>query len=273
MRNIKLTLEYDGTNYCGWQIQAHKVTPGKRKGQGKSHRQKKSIQETIEKVLCKILDEKIRLAVSGRTDAGVHALGQVANFKTNSGIELQKLRWALNGLLPEDIVISKVEEESPHFHSRFDARGKVYRYVILNRNYSAALLKNRVYFYPYLLNIGLMRQEAQVLLGRHDFAAFCASGSSVKDTARTIRRISIRKQSFGRGPLTYGLNATPLLVVDIEANGFLYNMVRNIVGTLIEIGRGRFPAGSLRKILLSRNRKLAGPNVPARGLYLLKVTY
>jgi tRNA pseudouridine38-40 synthase len=213
------------------------------------------------------------LIVSGRTDAGVHALGQVANFKTNSGISLKKLRWALNGLLPEDIVISKVEEVSPHFHSRFDARSRVYRYAILNRNYPAALLKNRVYFYPYPLDIRLMRRQARTLLGRHDFAAFCASGSGAKDTTRTIKRISIKRESFGQGPLTYGLNGSLLLVVDIEADGFLYNMVRNIVGTLIEIGRGRFPAGSLRKILLSRNRKLAGPNVPARGLYLLKVTY
>jgi len=266
MRNIKLIVEYDGTNYCGWQIQSHQVT------KSPSH-QKKSIQGTIEKVLCKVLSEKIRLIVSGRTDAGVHALGQVANFKTNSGIALQKLRWALNGLLPEDIVITKIEEVNPRFHSRFAARSKVYRYTILNRNYPAALLKNRVYFYPYPLNIRLMRRQARTLLGRHDFAAFCASGSGAKDTTRTIKRISIRKLSSGQGPLTYGLNGISLLVVDIEADGFLYNMVRNIMGTLIEIGRGRFPEGSLRKILLSRNRKLAGPNVPPHGLYLLKVTY
>lgn len=271
MRNIRLTIEYDGTNYCGWQIQAHKVIPRKRRH---SHRQKKSIQEIIEGLLQRVLCEKIRLVVSGRTDAGVHALGQVANFKTNSGIPLQKLRWALNGLLPEDIVISKAEEVSPDFHSRFDTRAKVYRYIILNRNYPAALLKNKVYFYPYFLDIGLMRREARVLLGRHDFAAFCASGSSVSDTRRTIRRISIRKHSLGSGGLlSFGLKGSSLLVLDIEADGFLYNMVRNIVGTLIEIGRGRFPEGSLRKILLSRNRKLAGPNVSPRGLYLLKVTY
>lgn len=273
MRNIKLTIEYAGTNYCGWQIQAHKFTSRKRRGQARAHRQKKSIQEIIERLLQKILCEKIGLIVSGRTDAGVHALGQVANFKTNSGIALQKLRWALNGLLPEDIVITRIEEANPLFHSRFAACAKVYRYVILNRNYPAALLKNRVYFYPYSLDVRLMRRQARTLLGRHDFAAFCASGSGVKDTTRTIKRISIRKLSFGQGPLSYGLNGSPLLIVDIEANGFLYNMVRNIVGTLIEIGRGRFPADSLKEILLSRNRKLAGPNVPACGLYLLRVTY
>ncbi len=266
MRNIKLTIEYDGTNYCGWQIQVRKVT----RSQG---RKKKSIQETIEKVLCKILSEKIWLSVSGRTDAGAHALGQVANFKTNSRISLGKLRWALNGLLPEDVVITKIEEASSHFHSRFDACSKVYRYSILNRNYPAALLKNRVYFYPYPLDVQLMRRKARTLLGRHDFGAFCASGSSVKVTTRTIKRISIKKLPSCKGPLSWGINGAGLLVIDIEADGFLYKMVRNIVGTLIEIGRGKFPEDSLEKILLSRNRKLAGPNVPAYGLYLLKVVY
>jgi tRNA pseudouridine38-40 synthase len=277
MRNIKLTVEYDGTNYCGWQIQSHQITPsiklGTPCGRKPPSHHKKSIQGTIEKVLGKILSEKVRLIVSGRTDAGVHALGQVANFKTNSGISLQKLRWALNGLLPEDIVVTKIEQVSPDFHSRFDARAKVYRYAILNRNYPAALLKNRVYFYPYPLDIRLMRREARTLLGRHDFKAFCASGSSAKDTTRTIKRISIRKLPSELRPMSYDLNHTTLLSIDIEADGFLYNMVRNIVGTLIEIGRGKFPAGSLKKILLSKNRKLAGPNVLARGLYLLKVTY
>jgi len=290
MRNIKLTVEYDGTNYCGWQIQSHPSTPlraGKvtlrlRSGQaklpfdsaqGRQSHKKKSIQETIEATLQRILCEKIRLIVSGRTDAGVHALGQVANFKTNSRISLRKLRWALNGLLPEDVVITKTEEARPHFHSRFDARSKVYRYSILNRNYPAALLKNRVYFYPYPLDVQLMRRKARTLLGRHDFGAFCASGSSVKVTTRTIKRISIKKLPSCKGPLTCGLNGTGLLVVDIEADGFLYKMVRNIVGTLIEIGRGKFPEDSLEKILLSRDRKLAGPNVPACGLYLLRVTY
>ena len=254
-----------------------KVTPSTKLGtpcgrKPPSHH-KKSIQGTIEKVLGKILSEKVRLIVSGRTDAGVHALGQVANFKTNSRISLRKLRWALNGLLPEDVVITKTEEARPHFHSRFDARAKVYRYTILNRNYPAALLKNRVYFYPYPLDVRLMRREARTLLGRHDFKTFCASGSSTKDTRRTIKRISIRKLSSDLRPMTYDLNEANLLAIDIEADGFLYNMVRNIVGTLIEIGRGKFPKGCLKKILLSKNRKLAGPNVPARGLYLLKVIY
>ena len=265
-RNLKLTVEYDGTNYCGWQIQNRRVS--------------KSIQETIEKTLSKILQEKIRLIASGRTDAGVHAQAQVANFKTKSNISSEKLQKALNGLLPSDISISKTDEAAPDFHSRFAAKSKVYHYSILNRKFPSALLRNRVYFYPYPLALKLMHQEARCLLGRHDFKAFCASGGSSKDTIRTIKKITIRKTNYGlwampacRQGRDYGLNNGPLIVIDIEADGFLYNMARNIVGTLMEIGRGRFPKGSLKKILNSKDRKLAGPTVPACGLCLLKVKY
>ena len=234
MRNLKLEIEYDGTNYCGWQVQ-------------KSHRSK-SIQEVIEKTLRKILQERVRLIASGRTDAGVHALGQVANFKTRSKIPSGKLQRALNGLLPDDISIIKVEEKPLDFHSRFRAKSKVYQYTILNRAYPSALLRNRVYFYPYPLNIRLMRKKARSLLGKHDFKSFCASASSVKDTVRTIKRLSIKKS----GPA--------LITIEIEADGFLYNMVRRIAGTLIETGRGKSP-------------KLAGPTAPACGLRLVKVRY
>ena len=255
MRNIKLTIEYEGTNYCGWQVQkSHQVTKSPR-------HQKKSIQEIIENTLSKILQERIRLIASGRTDAGVHALAQVANFKTCSNIALDKLQRALNGNLPQDIAISDIEEVNLDFHSRFHAKSKIYRYTILNRGWSSPLLRNTVYFYPYPLDVKLMRQEARCLLGRHDFKSFCASGSSTKDTVRIIKKIAIRNIRYA------------LLAIDIEADGFLYNMVRNIVGTLIEIGRGRFSKGGLKKILLAKNRKFAGPAVPACGLCLLKVGY
>jgi tRNA pseudouridine38-40 synthase len=254
MRNLKLTVEYDGTNYCGWQIQGRCPS--------------KSIQETIERVLRKILQEKIHLIASGRTDAGVHAQAQVANFKTKSNISLEKLQRALNGLLPGGISISKIEEVPFDFHSRFAAKSKVYRYSILNRKFPSALLRNRVYFYPYPLDIKLMHQEARCLLGRHDFKSFCASGSGTKSTIRTIRNISIRIKRY----TLYTIRHT-LIIIDIEADGFLYNMARNIVGTLMEIGRGRFPKGSLKEILNSKDRKLAGPTVPACGLCLLKVNY
>jgi len=261
-RNIKLTIEYEGTNYCGWQVQkSHQVTKSPR-------HQKKSIQEIIENTLSKILQERIQLIASGRTDAGVHALAQVANFKTNSNIALDKLKRALNGNLPDDIAINKIEEVNLDFHSRFHAKSKIYRYTILNRGWSSPLLRNAVYFYSYPLDVKLMRQEARCLLGRHDFKSFCASGSDTKTTVRTISKIAIR--NIGCAP--YAVCRT-VIAIDIEADGFLYNMVRNIVGTLIEVGRGRFPRGSLKKILLSKNRKFAGPTVPACGLCLLKGMY
>jgi tRNA pseudouridine38-40 synthase len=213
------------------------------------------------------------LIASGRTDSGVHALGQVANFKTNSNIRLEKLQRALNGLLPEDICISKAEEKPLEFHSRFDAKSKLYRYMILNRAYPSALMRNTAYFYPFPLDVRLMQREAKALLGRHNFGAFCASGSSAKDTTRTIKNITIKKSAFRLSPLTFNLNERPLIIIDIEADGFLYNMVRNIAGTLIEIGRGRFKKGYLGRILRSMNRKNAGPTSPAHGLCLVEVKY
>ena len=256
MRNLKLTIEYDGTSYCGWQIQNH------------LRRTKRSIQETIEKTLEKILQEKIRLFASGRTDAGVHALAQAANFKTNSSIATEKLQRGLNGLLPEDIAITNIEEVSQDFHSRFTAKSKLYRYIILNQPYPSALLKDRAYFCPYALNVKLMRQEARCLLGRHDFKSFSASGSSSKTTVRTVKNISIKVKRGSR----YAVRHT-LVMIDIEADGFLYNRVRSIVGTMLEIGRGRFKEGCMKKILRAKDRNLSGPTVPAKGLFLVKVNY
>lgn len=247
MRNLKLKIEYDGSNYCGWQVQSRRNN-------------KKSIQETLEKKLCKILQEKIRLVVSGRTDAGVHAKAQVANFNTNSKISLDKLQRALNGLLPQDIAITGVEEVSSDFHSRFSAKSKIYRYVIVNRNYPSVFIREQAYFYSYPLNISRMKAEAGILLGKHDFKCFQAADKKDRSSLRTIKKLKITK-------------ANDLIHIDIEADGFLYNMVRNIAGTLIEIGRGRFPKGYMKKLLVSRNRKLAGPTVPACGLCLLKVRY
>ena len=253
MHNLKLTLEYDGTGYAGWQRQ-------NRQASGVRRQAPKTIQETLESTLQKILQEKIKLIGSGRTDAGVHAEAQVANFKTDSDITLEKLQKAMNALLPEDIVVSKIEKVNLGFHSRFDAQSKVYRYTILNRPYHSALLKDKVYFYPYPLKLGFMRNEAKILVGRHNFKAFQASDKKERDPIRTIKNLNIIRDK-------------ELIYVQIEANGFLYNMVRNIVGTLMEIGRGKLARGSLKAILLSRNRKFAGPTVPARGLCLLKVKY
>lgn len=256
--NLKITIEYDGAGYSGWQVQ-NKHQVGRKS-------QKPTVQATIEKVLRRILQEKIRLIGSGRTDAGVHALAQVANFHTKSSISLRRLQWALNGNLPEDITITAIEQVGPGFHSRFSAKSKIYRYLILNRGYPSALLRNRVYFCHVPLDIALMRRQAKILVGKHDFKAFCASGSGAKDTIRQIKKITIKRIAANSGDLS-------LIAIDIEADGFLYNMVRNIAGTLLEIGRGRFPAGSMKKILLSKNRKLAGPALAAHGLSLLEVKY
>jgi len=245
MRNIKLNLEYDGTNYAGWQVQ------------NKKHR---TIQQALEKALQRILGKKIKVVSSGRTDAGVHAFGQAVNFKTDSSMPVEKLRMALNAVLPDDISAIKTEEVGIDFHSRFSARSKVYRYTILNRLSRPALLRGVVYFCSYPLNLKLMRKDAKILLGRHNFKSFQAADKKERGSVRTVKRLKItRDRDF--------------IYIDIEADGFLYNMVRNIVGTLIDVGRGRLPEGSIKKILLAKNRRFAGPTVPANGLCLLEVRY
>jgi len=253
MRNIKLTIEYDGTAYEGWQIQ----NPAK---DGGPSRHPPTIQATIEKHLRHILGEPVKLTGSGRTDTGVHAAGQVANFFTRSRIPLAGLRKALNSLLPPDIVIIAAVEAAEDFHSRFSAKNKLYRYTILNRDYPSALRRDFVHFCDYPLSLALMRKEAAVLKGTHKFTAFHAADKKERSSVRTIRRISVVRKGED-------------IVIEIEANGFLKNMVRTIVGTLIEIGRGRFPAGSMKKILASRDRKQAGPTAAAAGLCLVRVDY
>jgi tRNA pseudouridine38-40 synthase len=251
MRNIKLTIEYDGTRYIGWQIQQKRP-----KEIGKEN----TIQGIIEKALEKILHENIRISGAGRTDAGVHAKGQVANFHTSSKIATNSLQKAINALLPQDIVITKAQQASPNFDARFSAKTKIYHYQILNRRFDSVFERLYCFRVPYTLNVNLMRKEARVLKGRHDFKSFQASDKIEKNSIRTIRSISVKK---------YG----PLIKIDVEADGFLYNMVRNIVGTLIDIGRGRLIPGSMAKILKAKDRRQAGPAAPARGLCLLKVKY
>ncbi|MFH1191079.1 MAG: tRNA pseudouridine(38-40) synthase TruA [Candidatus Omnitrophota bacterium] len=251
MRNIKLTIEYAGTHYHGWQVQNVKH---------KSDARCQTIQQIIEKTLRRILQEDIKLTVAGRTDSGVHALCQVANFKSSSRMPLEKLHWALNCLLPQDIKVARIKNVGLDFNSRFSAKSKLYRYTILNRKYSSALLANRVYFFHYPLDVPLMRSEAKVLLGRHNFTSFQAADTRQRNPLRTIKLIKISKDK-------------DLLHIDIQADSFLYNMVRSIAGTLLEIGRGRFSQGSMEKILKARNRQLAGPTLPAKGLYLVKVKY
>ncbi|MFH1269474.1 MAG: tRNA pseudouridine(38-40) synthase TruA [Candidatus Omnitrophota bacterium] len=245
MRNIKLTIEYDGSRYAGWQVQGKKS---------------RTIQEALEKALARILHKRLRVIGSGRTDAGVHAKGQVANFKTDSGMALGRLRGALNAVLPDDISIIRIDEAALDFHSRFSARSKVYRYTILNRPSRPAISRDAAYFFPCPLDLRLMREEAKLLLGRHDFKSFQAADKRERGSVRAIKKLVIsRDRDF--------------IHIDIEADGFLYNMVRNIAGTLIEIGRGKLPRGSMKKILLLKNRRFAGPTLPAKGLCLLEVKH
>ncbi|MDP2942666.1 MAG: tRNA pseudouridine(38-40) synthase TruA [Candidatus Omnitrophota bacterium] len=244
IRNILLKIEYDGTNYSGWQ----------------SQKNSRSIQDTTEAALKRITGRKARLISCGRTDAGVHALGQIANFKTASHILLYKLQRGLNSVLPKDIVIKEIREAPLKFHSRFDARSKVYTYTILNGPAPAAISRNYVHHVPYKLNFGLMRREARCLVGKHDFKSFQAADKVERSSIRTIKRLDIKK-------------AGNSIKITVEADGFLYNMVRNIIGTLVEIGRGRLKPGSMGKILKAKNRKLAGPTAPAKGLCLTEVKY
>jgi tRNA pseudouridine38-40 synthase len=253
MRNFKLEIEYDGTHYYGWQVQNGRKAK-------ESYRSSRTIQQILEDVLRKVLQENIKLTVAGRTDSGVHALAQVANFKSSTCIPLERLRWAFNCLLPQDIKVTRIKKVALDFNSRFCAKSKLYRYTVLNRKYSSALLANRVYFFHHHLDLGLMRREAKELLGRHNFTSFQATEERQRNPVRTIQSIKISKDK-------------DLLYIDIQADSFLYNMVRSIAGTLLEIGRGRFPDGSMQKILQGRNRRLAGPTLPAKGLCLMRVKY
>lgn len=251
MRNLKLEIEYDGTNYCGWQIQ--------NSPQSTVHSpQKKAIQEVIEKTLQKILQEKIKLSVSGRTDAGVHAHAQVANFKSNTGLSTSKIQLALNSLLPKNIIIRRIQKVPLDFHSRFDAKSKLYCYTILNRSYSSVFLDKYTWWYFRPLDVNLMKKEARCLVGRHDFKSFRSSGSKEGSSIRTIYKLTVRRD-------------IDFIYIHIRADGFLYNMVRNIAGTLVDIGSGKLK--NMRKILLAKDRRRAGRTAVAKGLCLLKVYY
>lgn len=263
MQNIKLTISYDGSNYSGWQRQ--------NRARSKTQSAKRTIQGTIESKLHVILKEKVSLIGSGRTDAGVHAIGQVANFKTTKAVSPDKIKVSLNGLLPEDIAVRTAEEVSLDFHSRFDAKSKIYSYLILNSNDKSVFVNSNCLRIKYPLDIDLMKEEAGCLFGKHDFKSFQASDKIERNSVTTIKNLEIKKISSFNG-VTF-LEGLKFICIDIEAEGFMYNMVRNIVGSLIEVGRGRFGKGSIRRILAKKNRRSAGPCVCANGLYLMKVFY
>jgi tRNA pseudouridine38-40 synthase len=244
MRNIKLTIEYDGTNYVGWQRQKNG----------------KSIEETIEKAIMEITGDEVRIIGSSRTDAGVHAKGQTANFFTASKIPGLKFSSAINSKLPNDIVILDSLEVNEDFHSRYSSIGKKYSYRILNRKQSPAYLRSFVEHCPYELNYTLMVSASKAFLGSHDFTAFKSTGSSAKTSVRTIKYIELTRNE-------------DLITLNIEGDGFLYNMVRIIAGTLIDVGRGKIPYDSIPDIIDSRDRNRSGKTAGASGLCLEKVYY
>jgi tRNA pseudouridine38-40 synthase len=264
MPNIKLTIEYDGTNYAGWQRQTSHPSPVI------SHRFK-TIQETLEDALRKIFQKKISLIGSGRTDAGVHAVAQTANFKTDKPMLLERLKAALNGLLPKDIAVKKVEEVPPGFHARFSAKSKTYVYYILQTSGKTAFASSCIWSVGYHLNVRLMALEAKSLLGKHDFRSFQAQDRCKRSSVATVRRLDIKKHK-GHKSLPF-FNGLDIITIEIEADGFSRNMVRNIVGTLVDMGRGKGGKGSLMKILQKRDRRCAGVCAPAKGLYLSEVKY
>lgn len=244
MRNIKLTIEFDGTNYNGWQTQKNKT----------------SIQETIESALKLVMNEEIELTGSSRTDAGVHALGLTANFKTMSTIATDRIPRALNSVLPKDIVIKDAEEKHDEFHARFCSIGKKYKYTIVNDKYPSALIRNYAYFFPYKLDIEAMQNACKYLLGDHDFSAFKSSGGSAKTSIRTIYSAEFVKRDN-------------IIEFYIHGNAFLYNMVRIIVGTLLDVGQGKIKPEQIEEIILSGDRKKAGKTAPPYGLCLVEVYY
>lgn len=250
MRNIKLTIEYDGTKFCGWQIQA----PNRRTVQGE-----------IEKALKKIFHHPTKLFGSGRTDSGVHALGQVANFQTVSPLATAAIVKALNANLPEDISILNAVDVPLDFHAQFNAKRKTYRYIILNRKSRGCVRRQYEFYCSFPLDIQAMRKAAQCLKGRKDFRSFMATDPAApkdkcKDTVRHIYRLQIKKQN-------------DTIFVDIEANGFLYKMVRNIVGILLETGKKKILPNQVSRILSAQSRQASFSTAPAHGLTLIKVNY
>ncbi|MBF0503783.1 MAG: tRNA pseudouridine(38-40) synthase TruA [Candidatus Omnitrophica bacterium] len=247
MRNFKITIEYDGSGFCGWQAQA----------QGE-----RTVQGELEAVFSKVFKQPAHAIASGRTDSGVHAHGQVVSFKAETRMKPLEIQKALNSLLPSDIVVLEVKEVKSDFHAQYSVKEKTYRYTVLNRKYRSVFLRDRVYFYPYPLNISCMRRASRDLIGKHDFKSFQAYDPLRRErqTVRTIKKIVIRKV----GDLIY---------IDVTADGFLYKMVRNIAGTLLAIGSGQLPLGCLSKILKARNRKEAWDTAPAEGLGLMSVKY
>ncbi len=244
MRNIKITVEYDGTGYHGWQRQPNGI----------------SVQEILENKLALITNGSVRLIASGRTDAGVHAVGQVANFKTETTIECRNLLRGINSLLPEDIAVSDVMDVEDDFHARYSAKSKVYSYNIYNSSVRSPLCRNYSWNIFEKLNVESMKKAALYLPGTRDFSSFCAAGGDAKTYTRTVLNCDI-------------VEDTTMIVFTIEADGFLRYMVRNIVGTLADVGKGRMTPKEFMEVVENRDRTKAGVTAPPQGLVLREVKY
>jgi tRNA pseudouridine38-40 synthase len=254
MRNIKLTMEYDGTDYVGWQRQTNGL----------------SIQQVIEEAIEEITGETVKVNGSGRTDSGVHALGQTANFLTGTSIPTAKIPAALNSVLPRDIVIKDAQEMPLDFHARFSCKAKEYRYQVYNGETPTAIMRRYCYHVPRHLDLDAMAGALKLLEGTHDFTCFKAAGSSVENCVRHIYRAKLSKQ---KDMLQKDMLQKDMLVFTFKGNGFLYNMVRIMVGTVLQTGMGKRPLENISQLLKARDRTLAGPTAPAKGLFLVKVYY
>ncbi|MCI9008409.1 MAG: tRNA pseudouridine(38-40) synthase TruA [Lachnospiraceae bacterium] len=244
MKRIKLVVAYDGTNYQGWQIQRNGET----------------IESMLNRALQSLTGEPIRVMGASRTDSGVHALGNVAVFDTEARMPGDKFSYALNQRLPEDIRIQASCEVPGDFHPRYQETVKTYEYRILNREFPLPSCRLNTYFTYYTLDVDRMCQAAAFLTGEHDFKSFCAAGAQVKTTIRTIYDLQIRKDE-------------DLLTIRITGNGFLYNMVRIIAGTLMKVGTGEWEPEYIEEILKAKDRRKAGPTAPAKGLTLLEIRF
>ena len=244
MRNIKLTLEYDGTHFLGFQKQ----------------KSRRTIQGELEEALRKLFQRKTRVVGSGRTDSGVHAEAQVANFHIDSKLSVSQVEQGLNHYLPRDIAVLSAKEALPSFHSQYSTKWKVYEYRVLNSKSRSPLKRFYTHHIPFRLEISKMKRAARLLVGKHDFRVFESSGGRRKSAIRTIRKFIVKKQG-------------DIIFFTVEADGFLYKMVRSMVGTLLEVGRGKLGLSDFKKILTSKDRRLIGPTVSPRGLTLKQVTH
>lgn len=245
MRNIRMLLQYEGTRYQGWQRQSSTDN---------------TIQGKLETLLSRMCGENVELSGSGRTDAGVHASGQVANFHTECDLSTEEMLAYINRYLPEDIAVTELCEAAPRFHSRLNARGKHYEYRIVNSEIPDVFWRRYALQVPEKLDVDAMRQAADFLLGEHDFKSFTSAKKSRKSTVRRIDRIRIDEEGS-------------LLRFSFEGNGFLHHMIRILMGTLLEVGMGKRTPESMAGVLAARDREQAGPLLPAKGLILAEVYF